>query len=58
LFQRRNGVLHCEDLLDFLVVDDERHNVLTSLAVAENLSLQEPPVCNGSNMKSPSAALT
>ncbi len=30
LFQRRNGVLHGEDLLDFLVVDDERHNVLTS----------------------------
>lgn len=38
LFQRRNGVLHGEDLLDFLVVDDERHNVLTSPAASEKLN--------------------
>ena len=47
LFQRGDGVLHGENLLDFLVVDDERHG-----PAYLSVSVRKLPV-----MKSPSAAV-
>jgi hypothetical protein len=49
LFQRPNGVLHGEQLLDLLVIDDECHGAITSPAASGSLSNYESLVCGVSN---------
>jgi hypothetical protein len=53
LFQRRKGILHGEEVFHFLVIDDERHNLLTFSpgAVRDHLHPKVPvePILANSN---------